>query len=295
MLDQAIAAQTSWKTYLKLCKINVVVEMLFTALVGMLLAVSALPPLDKLSYGLIGIALSAASAAAINHLIDRRIDTVLNPHRPLPKNHLLPIQVLGFAAVLGVASMLILVVKVNTLTAALTFMSLFGYAFVYTLWLKRATPQNIVIGGIFGATPPLLGWAAITGEIHPHALLLAAIIFIWTPPHFWPLAIARQEKYASVDIPMLPVTHGIEYTHLQILLYTVLLVVLTLFQCAIGMTGLIYLVVAQLLNLGFLFFVFLMWKRKDVKTAMQTFWYSIVYITLLFAALLIDHYIKIQL
>ncbi len=285
----------SWKTYLKLCKINVVFEMLFTALVGMLLAVPGMPPLDKLSYGLLGIALSAASAAAINHLIDRRIDIVLNPHRPLPKNFLKPAQVLGFAAVLGVASMFILITKVNMLTAVLTFLSLFGYAFVYTLWLKRATPQNIVIGGAFGATPPLLGWTAITGEIHPYALLLVALIFVWTPPHFWPLAIARQEKYAEVDIPMLPVTHGVDYTHLQILLYTFLLVALTLLQYAIGMTGLIYLVVSQLLNLGFLYFVFLMWRRKDVKTAMQTFWFSIVYISLLYAALLIDHYVRVTL
>jgi heme o synthase len=295
MTTETLKDPTSWTTYLKLCKINVVFEMLFTALVGMLLAVPGLPPLDKLGYGLLGIALSAASAAAINHLIDRRIDTVLNPHRPLPKNHLQPVQVLAFAAALGILSMLILVYKVNVLTAVLTFLSLFGYAFLYTLWLKRATPQNIVIGGAFGATPPLLGWTAITGEIHPHALLLVALIFVWTPPHFWPLAIARHEKYASVDIPMLPVTHGIDFTHLQILLYTVLLVALTLFQFAIGMTGWIYLVVAQLLNAVFLYFVYLMYKRNDVKTAMQTFWFSIVYITLLFAALLIDHYVKVTL
>jgi heme o synthase len=295
MTSLVTPSPTSWKTYLKLCKINVVFEMLFTALVGMLLAVPGLPPLDKLSYGLLGIALSAASAAAINHLIDRQIDTVINPHRPLPKNHLQPVQVLLFAALLGVLSMLILIYKVNMLTAVLTFASLFGYAFLYTLWLKRATPQNIVIGGAFGATPPLLGWTAITGEIHPYALLLVAIIFVWTPPHFWPLAIARHEKYASVDIPMLPVTHGIDFTHLQILLYVLLLIVLTLFQFAIGMTGWIYLITAQLLNAGFLYFALLMRRRKDHKTAMKTFWFSIVYITLLFAALLVDHYVRVTL
>jgi heme o synthase len=285
----------SWKSYLELCKPNVVAEMLFTAIVGMLLAVPGMPPLDKVVYGIIGIGLAAASAAAINHLIDQKIDGVLNPHRPLPQHYLKSSDVIAFASVLGVTSMLVLILKVNMLTAILTFVSLFGYAIIYTLWLKRATPQNIVIGGAFGATPPLLGWCAITGEVHPYALLLVLIIFIWTPPHFWPLAIARQEKYALVNIPMLPVTHGAEFTRLQILLYAVLLLVVTLLPYLTGMSGLIYLVSAILLGAGFIYFALLMMRNKDTKTAMLTFWFSIIYITVLFAALLIDHYVRLTL
>jgi protoheme IX farnesyltransferase len=295
MVSQAAVAPSSWKSYLELCKPNVVAEMLFTAIVGMLLAVPGMPPLDKVVYGIIGIGLAAASAAAINHLIDQKVDGVLNPHRPLPQHYLKSSDVIAFAAVLGVVSMLVLIVKVNMLTAILTFVSLFGYAIIYTLWLKRATPQNIVIGGAFGATPPLLGWCAITGEIHPYALLLVLIIFVWTPPHFWPLAIARQEKYALVNIPMLPVTHGAEFTRLQILLYAVLLLVVTLLPYLTGMSGLIYLVSALLLGLGFIYFAVLMMRHKDAKTAMLTFWFSIIYITLLFAALLIDHYVRLVL
>jgi heme o synthase len=295
MVSQATAAPSSWKSYLELCKPNVVAEMLFTAIVGMLLAVSGMPPLDKVLYGIIGIGLAASSAAAINHLIDQKIDGVLNPHRPLPQHYLKSSDVITFASVLGVASMLVLVAKVNMLTAILTFVSLFGYAIIYTLWLKRATPQNIVIGGAFGAAPPLLGWCAITGEIHPYALLLVLIIFVWTPPHFWPLAIARQEKYALVNIPMLPVTHGAEFTRLQILLYAVLLLVVTLLPYLTGMSGLIYLVSAILLGAGFIYFALLMMRNKDTKTAMRTFWFSIIYITVLFAALLVDHYVRLTL
>jgi heme o synthase len=289
------ATPSSWKSYLELCKPNVVAEMLFTAIVGMLLAVPGMPPLDKVVYGIIGIGLAASSAAAINHLIDQKVDGILNPHRPLPQHYLKSSDVIAFASVLGVTSMLVLILKVNMLTAILTFVSLFGYAIIYTLWLKRATPQNIVIGGAFGATPPLLGWCAITGQVHPYALLLVLIIFIWTPPHFWPLAIARQEKYALVNIPMLPVTHGAEFTRLQILLYAVLLLVVTLLPYLTGMSGLIYLVSALLLGLGFIYFAVLMMRNKDAKTAMLTFWFSIIYITVLFAALLIDHYVRLTL
>jgi heme o synthase len=295
MVTQAAVAPSSWKSYLELCKPNVVAEMLFTAIVGMLLAVSGIPPLDKVLYGIIGIGLAASSAAAINHLIDQKVDGVLNPHRPLPQHYLKSSDVIAFASVLGVTSMLVLILKVNILTAILTFVSLFGYAIIYTLWLKRATPQNIVIGGAFGATPPLLGWCAITGQVHPYALLLVLIIFIWTPPHFWPLAIARQEKYALVNIPMLPVTHGAEFTRLQILLYAVLLLVVTLLPYLTGMSGLIYVVSAILLGAGFIYFALLMIRNKDSKTAMRTFWYSIIYITVLFAALLVDHYVRITL
>lgn len=286
-----------WKNYLTLCKPNVVAEMLFTAVVGMLLAMPTLPPIDLMIYGLIGIGFASASAAAINHFIDRNADAKMRrtENRPLPQGTLTSANVLVFATILGVSAMILLITKVNMLTAILTFLSLFGYAFIYTCYLKRATPQNIVIGGLFGSTPPLLGWCAMTGEVHPYALLLALIIFVWTPPHFWALAIARQEEYAKVDIPMLPVTHGADYTRLQILLYTILLTVVTILPYLTGMSGLIYMGSTLLLNIVFLYLVIVMMRVKDNKTAMRTFWYSIVYITLLFAALLLDHYLRFTL
>jgi protoheme IX farnesyltransferase len=292
----SLSPALAWKKYLTLCKPNVVLEMLFTAVVGMLLAVPGMPPLDTLAYSVAGIALAASSAAAINHFIDRKADAEMRrtENRPLPKGDLTAANVIAFAALLGIASMALLVVKVNVLTAVLTFLSLFGYAFIYTVYLKRMTPQNIVIGGAFGATPPLLGWAAMTNEIHPYALLLMLIIFVWTPPHFWALAIARREEYAKVNIPMLPVTHGAEFTRLQILLYTVLLLIVTVLPYLTGMTGLIYLAAAVLLGLVFIYLALLMMLRKDNKTAMQTFAYSIVYITVLFAVLLLDHYVMIK-
>jgi protoheme IX farnesyltransferase len=253
-----------------------------------------MPAIEPFIYGTLGIALAASSAAAINHFIDRNADAQMarTEKRPLPTGELNTTNVIMFALILGVSAMLILVLLVNTLTAILTFLSLFGYAIVYTLYLKRATPQNIVIGGIFGATPPLLGWCAMTGDVHPHALLLALIIFVWTPPHFWALAIARREEYAKVNIPMLPVTHGPAFTRLQILLYTILLFCVTLLPYLTGMSGLIYVASAVLLDSGFIYYAILMMRKKDNKTAMKTFVYSIVYITLLFAALLIDHYLK---
>ena len=286
-----------WKNYLTLCKPNVVAEMLFTAVVGMLLAMPTLPPIDLMMYGLIGIGFASASAAAINHFIDRNADAKMRrtENRPLPQGTLTSANVLVFATILGVSAMILLITKVNMLTAILTFLSLFGYAFIYTCYLKRATPQNIVIGGLFGSTPPLLGWCAMTGEVHPYALLLALIIFVWTPPHFWALAIARQEEYAKVDIPMLPVTHGADYTRLQILLYTILLTIVTVLPYITGMSGLIYMGSTLLLNIVFLYLVIVMMRVKDNKTAMRTFWYSIVYITLLFAALLLDHYMRFTL
>ena len=287
----------SWKNYNTLCKPNVVAEMLFTAVVGMFLAVPGMPPIGLFIYGTLGIALAASSAAAMNHFIDRKADAQMHrtEKRPLPTGELSITNVITFSVVLGVSSMLILVLLVNTLTAILTFLSLFGYAIIYTLYLKQATPQNIVIGGLFGATPPLLGWCAMTGEVHPSALLLALIVFVWTPPHFWALAIARREEYAKVNIPMLPVTHGVEFTRLQILLYTILLTIVTLLPYLTGMSGLIYGVSAVLLDLGFIYYALLMMRNKDNKTAMKTFVYSIVYITVLFAALLIDHYLRFTL
>lgn len=286
-----------WKNYLTLCKPNVVAEMLFTAVVGMLLALPTLPPIDLMIYGLVGIGFASASAAAINHFIDRNADAKMRrtENRPLPQGTLSSANVLVFATILGVSAMILLITKVNMLTAILTFLSLFGYAFIYTCYLKRATPQNIVIGGLFGSTPPLLGWCAMTGEVHPYALLLALIIFVWTPPHFWALAIARQEEYAKVDIPMLPVTHGADYTRLQILLYTILLTIVTILPYITGMSGLIYMGSTLVLNIIFLYLVIIMMREKDNKTAMRTFWYSIVYITLLFAALLLDHYMRFTL
>ena len=286
-----------WKNYLTLCKPNVVAEMLFTAIVGMLLALPTLPPIDLMFYGLVGIGFASASAAAINHFIDRHADGKMRrtENRPLPQGTLSSANVLIFATILGVSAMILLITKVNMITAILTFLSLFGYAFIYTCYLKRATPQNIVIGGLFGSTPPLLGWCAMTGEVHPYALLLALIIFVWTPPHFWALAIARQEEYAKVDIPMLPVTHGADYTRLQILLYTILLFLVTILPYLTGMSGLIYMGSTLILNIVFLYLVIIMMREKDNKTAMRTFWYSIVYITLLFAALLLDHYMRFTL
>jgi len=275
----------------------VVAEMLFTAVVGMLLAVPGMPEVEPFIYGIIGIGLAASSAAAINHFIDRKADAQMarTEKRPLPMGELSTTNVVSFALILGVSAMLILVFLVNTLTAILTFISLFGYAIIYTLYLKRATPQNIVIGGLFGATPPLLGWCAMTGEVNADSLLLALIVFVWTPPHFWALAIARREEYAKVNIPMLPVTHGVEFTRLQILLYTILLLIVTLLPYLTGMSGLIYGASALLLDLVFIFYALLMMRNKDNKTAMKTFVYSIVYITLLFAALLIDHYFRFTL
>ncbi|MGZ8959770.1 MAG: heme o synthase [Methylosarcina sp.] len=292
-----LSPELSWKNYLTLCKPNVVLEMLFTAVVGMLLAVPGMPPLDTLIYSVVGIALAASSAAAINHFIDRKADAEMKrtQNRPLPKGALSSAKVLSFAVILGICSMVLLVLKVNALTAVLTFLSLFGYAIVYTVYLKHMTPQNIVIGGAFGATPPLLGWCAMTGEVHPYALLLMLIIFVWTPPHFWALAIARREEYAKVNIPMLPVTHGPDFTRLQILLYTILLLIVTLLPYLTGMSGLIYLAAAFLLGAIFLGFAVLMMRHKDNRTAMKTFGYSIVYISLLFAVLIIDHYFKITL
>ena len=288
------APAMSWKNYLTLCKPNVVLEMLFTAVVGMLLATPGMPSLVTVGYSTLGIALAASSAAAINHFIDRKADAQMarTENRPLPKGQLSATNVLSFAVILGIASMLLLVTQVNSLTAVLTFLSLFGYAIVYTLYLKRATPQNIVIGGVFGAMPPLLGWAAMTNTIDPYALLLVLIIFVWTPPHFWALAIARRDEYAKVNIPMLPVTHGVEFTRLQILLYTVLLLIVTLLPYLTGMSGLIYLVSVVPLGLFFIYLAMRMMQTKNNKTAMQTFTYSIIYITVLFAVLLVDHYFK---
>jgi protoheme IX farnesyltransferase len=290
---QIIAAGPTWRDYLELTKPRVVALIMLTAIVGTLLASPGLPPLDALIFGNLGIALSAASAAAINHLLDRRIDARMarTRKRPLPTGHLAPTQALAFALLLGVASMVILVAFVNVLTAALTFASLIVYAVIYTVWLKRATPQNIVIGGAAGAAPPVLGWIAVTNHVDPHALLLFLIIFAWTPPHFWALAIARRHDYAKADIPMLPVTHGVEFTRLHVLLYTVLLSVVTLLPYMTGMSGLVYLLAALVLNARFLWLaIALKFTRRD-ELPMRMFRFSISYLMWLFLALLVDHYL----
>ena len=278
--------------YWALTKPRVVALIVFTAVVGMLLAVPGVPPLWPALLGSIGIWLAAASAAAINHLIDQRIDAVMarTQHRPLPTGQLRPWQVLTFALTLGALSMLLLSVWVNVLTALLTFASLIGYAVIYTGFLKRATPQNIVIGGLAGAAPPALGWAAITGELHPHALLLVLIIFVWTPPHFWALAIYRREDYSRAQVPMLPVTHGVEYTRWHVLLYTILLVVVTVLPWLTGMSGLFYLGGALVLGAGFLYYAVRLMNPPGERFAMDVFNYSIVYLMALFAFLLFDHY-----
>ena len=286
-----------WRQYLELTKPRVVALLVFTALVGMFLAVPGLPPAREALLGLLGIWLAASSAAAINHLIDQRIDKVMarTAHRPLATGALRPAQVLAFALVLGAASMLVLVLWVNTVTAVLTFASLIGYAVVYTGFLKRATPQNIVIGGIAGAAPPLLGWAAVTGmqgaRDWEYALLLVLIIFVWTPPHFWALAIFRREDYARALVPMLPVTHGVVYTRWQILLYTVLLVVATILPWATHMSGLFYLGGALVLGAVFLWYAWKLLDPPDELFAMRAFKYSIVYLMALFAFLLLDHWL----
>jgi heme o synthase len=285
----------SWRDYLELTKPKVSLLIVFTAIVGMVLASPGWVPLAALVCGTLGIAFASGSAAAFNHILDRRVDAQMNRtrRRPLPTGHMREAHAVLFASMLGLISMLILGFGVNLLTAALTFCSLIGYAMVYTLWLKRATPQNIVIGGAAGAAPPVLGWAAVTGTIDAHALLLFLIIFTWTPPHFWALAIARRDDYAKVGIPMLPVTHGIAYTRWQIVLYTVLLILATLLPFLTGMSGLIYLASALALNGRFLYFVLALNRGRRLDLPMRTFKFSITYLMLLFAALILDHYLYI--
>lgn len=282
-----------WRLYLSLTKPKVVALIVLTAVVGTLLAAPGWPPLDALILGNLGIGLAAASAATINQLLDQRIDAGMlrTNWRPLPSGGLSELQASVFAAVLGVMSMIILVAFVNVLTAVLTFASLIGYAVVYTVWLKRATPQNIVIGGAAGAAPPVLGWAAVTGTVDANALLLFLIIFAWTPPHFWALAIARRDDYAKVGIPMLPVTHGIEYTRLQVLLYSVIMVLVTLLPWFTRLSGLVYLAASLLLNGVFLYYALALKITRRTDLPMKLFRYSVQYLMWLFLALLVDHYL----
>ena len=276
-----------------LTKPRVVALIVFTAVVGMFLATPVLPPLKALILGNLGIFLAAAGAAALNQILDARVDAQMSRtmYRPLPRGRLSERQAVIFALSLGALSMLILTAFVNALTAVLTFASLIGYAVVYTLYLKRATPQNIVIGGAAGAAPPVLGWTAVTGQLDAHALLLFLIIFIWTPPHFWALAIYRRAEYAKVDIPMLPVIYGVEFTRWHILLYTILLVIVTLLPYLTGMAGFFYLGGALVLGAGFLYYAIRLMNPPDELFAYKTFNYSILYLAALFAFLLIDHYL----
>jgi len=296
-LSTNVERLTDWRVYYELTKPRVVMLIVFTAIVGMFLAVPGWPGATALVFGTIGIGMAASSAAVFNHVLDARIDIHMlrTRGRPLPQGRLSETNALMFASAICVLSMIILWFLVNPLTTMLTFGSLIGYAVVYTVFLKRATPQNIVIGGAAGAAPPILGWTAVTGEITSGALLLFLIIFVWTPPHFWALAIARKDEYAKVGIPMLPVTHGEDYTRLSILLYTILLVLITVLPYLTGMSGLIYLATALVLGGMFLNHAIRMrLNKEDVELPMRTFRFSITYLAILFAALLIDHYFLIQ-
>ena len=297
-MNTSVETFTDWRDYYELTKPRVVMLIVFTAVVGMFLSVPGFPDPVALIFGTLGIGLASSSAAVYNHVLDHRIDILMmrTMGRPLPQGKLTEKAALTFATVLCIVSMLILWFVVNPLTAILTFISLIGYAGVYTAFLKRATPQNIVIGGAAGAAPPVLGWTAITNEVTSSALLLFLIIFVWTPPHFWALAIARKDDYARADIPMLPVTHGDDYTRLNILLYTILLFVITIVPYLTGMSGVIYLATAVVLGARFLSFAIRMRRSPDdLELPMLTFKYSIHYLGILFAALLIDHYFLFQL
>lgn len=284
-----------WQQYLELCKPKVVLLIVFTAVVGMLLSTPGMVPWQPLIFGTIGIGLAAASGAAVNHWVDQRIDQVMErtQNRPLPTGGLSSVSAITFALSLCGLSMVILVTFVNTLTAVLTLISMIGYAVVYTMFLKRTTPHNIVLGGAAGAAPPALGWAAVTGTVPTEALLLFLIIFVWTPPHFWALAIRRRDDYAKANLPMLPVTHGIEFTKIQILLYTLMLVAVTLIPFVIQMSGLVYLAGALALGVGFVYHAAKLYATDSDQHAMKTFGYSIFYLSALFAFLLVDHYVRI--
>jgi protoheme IX farnesyltransferase len=283
-----------WSDYYELCKPKVVMLLVFTAIVGMFLAVPGMVPWQPLVFGSIGIALASASAAAINQVVDQKVDEVMarTRNRPLPQGNMPMRNAVIFAFIIGIIGLGILWFLVNALTAWLTFASLIGYAVIYTMYLKRATPQNIVIGGAAGAAPPVLGWTAVTNSVDPHSLLLFLIIFVWTPPHFWALAIHRRDEYAKVEIPMLPVTHGIPFTQLHVLLYTILLLVVSVLPFVTRMSGVFYLGGALALGLGFLYYAIMLMKaEEDSKIAMKTFGFSILYLMGIFAFLLIDHYI----
>ncbi len=295
MMPDSVATEVraSWRDYLELCKPNVVALMILTSLIGMLLAVPGWVPLHILLLGNLGIALCAGGAAVVNHLVDRKTDTRMARtfQRPIAQGRIAPVEAAIFATLLSLGGFILLFITVNPLTAWLTLAASVGYAFVYTLFLKRATPQNIVIGGIAGAAPPLLGWTAVTGEVHAHALLLVLIIFAWTPPHFWALAIHRRKEYEHADVPMLPVTHGEQYTKFHVFLYTIILILVSLLPYATHMLGWIYLSGALVLGAVYVYYVVRLWLGHQKRAGMDAFWYSIVYLMALFAIMLADHYI----
>jgi protoheme IX farnesyltransferase len=293
MTTSDTTAPVTWRDYKELTKPNVVLLMILTAAIGMFMAVPGMVPLHVLILGNLGIALCAGSAATINHLVDQGIDKKMarTHKRPVAQGRVGRGQAAAFAATTGGLGMAILLIWINALTAWLTFASLLGYAVVYTMFLKRATPQNIVIGGLAGAAPPLLGWTAVTGQVDGHGLLLVLIIFAWTPPHFWALAIHRREEYASVDIPMLPVTHGVAFTKLHILLYTIIMFLITLLPYATRMSGPLYLLGALVLGCGFLYWAIELIRDKNPNAPMETFRYSIIYLMALFLIMLMDHYL----
>ena len=294
MNEAAIGAAT-WRDYLELTKPRVVLLMLLCALVGMLLATPDVPPLPIVLAGLGGIALVAGSAAAVNHIADARIDARMarTRNRPIPKGRVSPLSGIVFAAVLGIAGLFVLVTWVNPLTAGLNLVSWIGYGLLYTFYLKRATSQNIVIGGLFGAAPPLFGWTAVTNSIEWGGLILLLIIFVWTPPHFWALAIDRRRDYEKVDVPMLPITHGDAYTRRQILYYTIALCLVSLVPFVIGMSGLVYLAGAVVLGAGFLACAIVLLRGATDRAPIATFKYSIIYLALLCGVLLVDHYLPV--
>ena len=287
-----ILQSPSWRDYLEMCKPRVVLLMLLCTLVGMFLARNEMVPFDVILFGSVGVALVAGSAAALNHLVDANIDSKMarTQHRPFAQGRVSNLQGTVFVGVTGIAGIGILAVMINPLTAWLNLASWLGYGVVYTMYLKRATPQNIVIGGLFGAAPPLFGWTAVTGSVDGGGLLLVLIIFAWTPPHFWALAIDRMEEYRDVDIPMLPVTHGAHYTKVHILLYTIIMVITSVLPFVIGMSNILYLLIALALGAGFLYWALVMLLTNDEKAPMETFRYSIFYLMALFVALLADHY-----
>jgi protoheme IX farnesyltransferase len=289
--------RAAWRDYYEMTKPNVVLLLLLTALVGMCLATDTWVSAKVLIVGLFGIGALSSAAAVVNHVVDEHIDAKMarTINRPIAKGRVSKQHALIFAAILGVTGFLALALWINMLTAILTFAGLVGYAGIYTMYLKRATPQNIVIGGLAGAIPPLLGWTAVTGEIHAYPLLLVLIIFTWTPPHFWALAIHREKDYAKAKIPMLPVTHGVEFTKTCVLLYTVLLCVIGLLPYLVGMADMVYLLGSSALNLGFVYYAWKLKYRPEPNTAMATFKYSIVHLMVLFVVLLVDHYVPIAL
>jgi len=288
-----VLKSASWRDYYEMCKPRVVMMMILTSMIGMFLAVPGMVPLDALVWGNLGIALVASAGAVINHLIDHRVDTIMQRtiKRPIPQGKVSPVQALLFALAICSSGMAILIFLVNPLCAWLTLASFVGYAIIYTGFLKRATPQNIVIGGLSGAMPPLLGWSAVSGTVDPNALLLVLIIFAWTPPHFWPLAIHRKNDYAKTDIPMLPVTHGDPLTKLHTLLYTIIMCLVTILPYLTGMSGGFYLASAALLGGGFMYYSLQLMFTDKPRAALTTFCYSIFYLIALFIALLIDHYL----